>query len=263
VGRHQGERRESSQTPPRKTRKRSLARLSTVILLLPGLDGTGRLFARIEPILARTLDPHVVSYPTDRPFGYRELLERIDVPAGPFAIIAESFSGPLGVLLASRYLDRVRALVLVATFVRSPRPLVARLGASLGTTLFRWRPPDIALRWGLLGMDASNTDVRDSRAAIESVAPTVLAHRLREVSRVDVSNEFGSIAAPTLYLAGMRDRLVGSSVRRELGALRPDMKMCVLDAPHLVLQSDAEAAANIINEFLLTHLGSQSLPLTR
>jgi hypothetical protein len=39
--------------------------------------------------------------------------------------------------------------------------------------------------------------------------------------------------------------------------------MCVLDAPHLVLQSDAGAAANIINEFLLTHLGSQSLPLTR
>jgi pimeloyl-[acyl-carrier protein] methyl ester esterase len=231
-----------------------------VILLLPGLDGTGRLFARIEPLLAPTLDPHVVSYPTDRPLGYRELLEWMDVPVGPFAIIAESFSGPLGVLLASRYASRVRALVLVATFVRSPRPLLARLGASLGPTLFRWRPPDIALRWALLGMDGGDTDVRDARAATASVTPSVLAHRLREVSRVDVSSEFASIAAPMLYLAGTRDRLVGRSVRRELGTLRPDMQTCVLDAPHLVLQSNPGTAATVINEFLLTPLGSRASP---
>jgi pimeloyl-[acyl-carrier protein] methyl ester esterase len=215
------------------------------------------------PLLDPSLHPQVVSYPLDRPLGYGELLERIEVPVGPFSIIAESFSGPLGVLLASKNRGSVRALVLVSTFARSPRPLLARLGASLGPALFRWRPPDIALRWALLGMDAGDTDVRDARAAIESVAPSVLAHRLREVSHVDVSNEFASIAAPMLYLAGASDRLVGSSVRRGLGALRPDMQMYVLEAPHLVLQRDAGLAASIINEFLLTNLSDQSLPLTR
>lgn len=220
-------------------------------LLLPGMDGTGRLFARLHPLLDPALGARVVSFPTDRTLGYGDLLAELEVPSGPFAIVAESFSGPLGILLASKHPNQVRGLVLVATFARNPTTLLARMGAALGPRLFRARPPDLALRWALLGMDATDADVSDVRAAIESVDPAVLAHRLREHVRVDVTQEFRSSSVPTLYLAGRRDRLVGTRVMRELQRLRPDLKTRVLDAPHLVLQRAPAEAAATINEFLL------------
>jgi pimeloyl-[acyl-carrier protein] methyl ester esterase len=229
------------------------AHLPMVTLLLPGLDGTGRLFARLQPLLAPALGARVVSFPADRALGYQELLAELEVPSGPFAIVAESFSGPLGVLLASRHAERVRGLVLVASFVRNPTTLT-RIGAALGPRLFRARLPDMALRWALLGMSASDDEVSDVRAAVESVDPAVLTHRLRELTRVDMTREFRSSSVPTLYLAGGRDRLVGTDVTKEVRRLRPDLLARVLDAPHLVLQRAPTEAASLINEFLLSRV---------
>jgi pimeloyl-[acyl-carrier protein] methyl ester esterase len=228
----------------------AVADVPMVTLLLPGLDGTGRLFARLQPLLDPALGPRVVSFPPNRALGYNGLLAEMEVPNGPFAIVAESFSGPLGVFLASKYAKQVRALVLVASFVRNPSPL-ARIGAALGPRLFRAPSPDLALRWALLGMDATDADVSDVRDAVESVDPAVLTHRLRELARVDVTREFRSSSVPTLYLAGSRDRLVSPSVMRQLRRLRPDLLTRVLDAPHLVLQRSPAEAASLIDEFLL------------
>ncbi len=221
-----------------------------VTLLLPGLDGTGRLFDPLLPHLDPALDARAVSFPPDRPLGYQDLLAELDIPRGPFAVVAESFSGPLGILLATRYPDQVRALVLVASFARA-RTLTARIGATLGAPLFRVRLPDVALRWAMLGMDATDADVHDVRTAIESVDPAVLAHRLREVASVDVTAEFAASVVPTLYLAGKRDRLVGLKSVDPLHRLRPDLQSQVLDAPHLVLQRAAAEAATRISQFLL------------
>lgn len=218
-------------------------------LLLPGMDGTGRLFASLLPHLAPDLRPRVVAYPPDRPRSYDELLDDLPVPAGPFAIVAESFSGPLGIRLASRYPTQVRALVLVATFVRRPSAAVRWMSA-LGSSLFRPRLPDVALRVGVLGLDASDDDVSALSSALSSVHRSVLAGRLRELVRIDVTREFSAGRAPVLYLAGGRDRLVGAGVMAQLERLRPDMETRVLDAPHLVLQRRPIEAGALISEFI-------------
>jgi len=152
-----------------------------VTLLLPGMDGTGRLFGRFLPLLDPALGGRVISYPMDRMLGYDELLAGLEVPAERFCIVAESFSGPLGLLLANKYKDRVRGLVLAASFVTSPTPLFARMAAAAGAPLFRVRLPDLALRLAMLGSDADDAEVRELRGALESVRPDVLAHRLDEV----------------------------------------------------------------------------------
>jgi pimeloyl-ACP methyl ester carboxylesterase len=220
-----------------------------VTLLLPGMDGTGRLFDRLLPLLDPAIGARAVSFPPDRPLGYEQLLAELEIPRGPFAIVAESFSGPLGVLLAARYSDRVRGLVLVAAFVRSPSRL-ARAAASMGPSLLRIGLPDLALRSVLLGRDAGDAELGDVRAAIDSVSAPVLAHRLREIAMADVTTEFASISVPTLYLAGGRDRLVGVKIMEQLRRLRPAMQSHVLDAPHLVLQRAPTEAARVISQFL-------------
>src|SRR5258706_6807633 len=88
-------------------------------LLLPGMDGTGRLFSWLVAELPRQIAPRVISYRTDEPLGYRDLEKRIAIPDEPFAIVAESFSGPLAIRIAAKRPKHLRAVVLVATFIRS------------------------------------------------------------------------------------------------------------------------------------------------
>ncbi len=226
-------------------------------LLLPGMDGTGRLFSRLLPLLDPALGARVVSYPVDRRLGYAELLAELAVPSGPFCVIAESFSGPLGVLLARRYEERVLGLVLAASFVTSPAPLVARVATAAGSLLFALPLPDLALRAAMVGMDADEDDLRELRAAMESVRPDVVAHRIGEVARVDVTREFSACVTPTLYIAGAHDRLVGSRTVKRLQIVRPGMELRVLDAPHLVLQRAAAEAASVANAFLMPRLDAR------
>lgn len=218
-------------------------------LLLPGMDGTGRLFGSLQRHLPRDIKPRVVAFPGDAPLDYDQLLRAIDVPTGPFAIVAESFSGALGIRLAHRYPGRVGALVLVATFVKSPSR-VARGIAAAGPFLVRARLPDAALRWALLGLDANHDDVRATRSAIESVDVGVLFARIRAIASVDVTAEFAATRSPLLYIAGRRDRLVGPSVRESLQSIHPEMEVHVLDAPHLVLQTRPAESAGLIAKFL-------------
>lgn len=223
------------------------------ILLLPGMDGTGRLFAPLIPHLARELRPRVVAFSPSVPRDYDELLGELAIPDAPFAIVAESFSGPLGVKLAASYPDRVHALVLVATFLRNPAPIASWIHPALTHRAFQWRLPDLALRLGLLGMDASAEQLDALRSTLVEVSPKVLARRLGAIGSLDVSTEFASIRAPTLYLAGRDDRLVGSSPMQQMKRLRPELETRVLDAPHLVLQRRPLEAGRVISEFVLAN----------
>jgi pimeloyl-ACP methyl ester carboxylesterase len=227
-------------------------------LLLPGMDGTGKLFASLLRHLIPELRPRVVTFPRDQPRTYAELLGEVPVPREPFAIVAESFSGPLGIRLAAAYPDRVRALVLVATFVRNPSGMARWMHGWLGRHLFRVRPPDVALRLGLLGMDATANDVASVRAVLREVDPAVLAGRLGEIVAVDASDAFAGGTTPALYIAGRRDRLVGANVIAQMKRLRPDMETHLLDAPHLVLQRRPLETGQLISKFILSNrLGKQ------
>ncbi|HYS08783.1 MAG TPA: alpha/beta hydrolase [Myxococcales bacterium] len=222
------------------------------LLLLPGMDGTGDLFASFLRFLPPDVEPQVVAYSRERPLGYEQLAREIPIPSVPFAILAESFSGPLGIRIAARHPGLTRGLVLVATFIRSPSPALVRLAALLAPLIFRRPPPAFALRWMLAGSDASDSEVAEVRAVLESLPARILASRLRAIAGTDVSTDFAAVAAPILYVLGTRDRLVPSTVPKQLQAIRPDIELCSLDASHLVLQRKPAEAAAAISKFLVS-----------
>ncbi|MEK7485026.1 MAG: hypothetical protein AABZ60_11925 [Planctomycetota bacterium] len=97
------------------------SKLKTKIVLLPGLDGTGKLFEPFLKTCPEILDPVVISFPTQKFLPYSELenwvLERIPKP-DPFLLLAESFSGPLAIRLTQRLGSELLGLVLCNTFIQ-------------------------------------------------------------------------------------------------------------------------------------------------
>ena len=93
--------------------------------------------------------------------------------------------------------------------------------APLGKRVFRIRLPDLALRLGLLGTDASQDDVSALRAALALVDPSVLAARVREIAAVDVRAELAGRGKAHVY-AERRQRTAWRGARREcIGHTRP------------------------------------------
>jgi pimeloyl-[acyl-carrier protein] methyl ester esterase len=231
------------------------------LLLLPGLDGTGCLLESFVRETPAAISTRIITYPRNEPLSYSRLESRVSqsLPDGRYALLAESFSGPLAMRLAARQPRGLIALILVATFARSPVPsVVGLLRAAIGSYLFRCPCPQLLIRRYLVGEDAPPKLILTTQAAIRRADPGVLATRLRQVLAVDAENDFASSRVPTLYVRGTRDRLLPRSLLRGLRSLRPDLECAELDAPHFVLQRQPAAAAKIVAEFSMRSRNAQS-----
>ena len=100
------------------------------LVFMPGLDGTGLSFEPILPLLPADAKITIVRYPTDKLLSFEETVEcaAAQIPAGnPPVVIAESFSGPVAIQMIGSRRVKAKALILCATFAKSPRPIVWRL----------------------------------------------------------------------------------------------------------------------------------------
>jgi pimeloyl-ACP methyl ester carboxylesterase len=222
------------------------------LLLLPGMDGTGRLFAPLLAFLSPTMTPTVVAYFPDRSCGYAELLPLVEevVPDGrEFLVLGESFSGPLALLLAAQQPPGLRGVVLCATFARSPLPYFARWLRGLIRPWWFRAVPRWLIRWGLLGRFETPPLRQLVEAAIAEVQPKVLAARARAILAVDVGSQLQACPVPVLYLAATEDRLVRRSNFGYISRLQKRVEAVTLVGPHLVLQVAPEKAARVIEAF--------------
>ena len=223
------------------------------LLLLPGLDGTGEMFAPLLPELPAWIRPVVVAYPRDVPLGYAELapIAARAIPAGgPFAILGESFSGPLALQLAAARPPELVGVILCATFVRRPirgvppaaRVLVTAGGARLWPLLLRLRSPFVPREYRWL--------VASALAAVRSVAPAVVAARIRALLAVNAEEDLRRCEVPLLYLQAAADHLIRAHNLDRIRRIRPDVQVARIDTMHFLLQLEPRQAAAAIAGFL-------------
>jgi pimeloyl-ACP methyl ester carboxylesterase len=223
-------------------------------ILLPGLDGTGRLFGPFLAKAPETLDFQVLTYPADRFLGYDALASRVRaaLPTDrPYLLLGESFGGPLALRVAATAPPGLRGLVLASTFHRRPAATAISALRLLSPAYFHLPMPAHAVRLLLAGGDATPELVRLVQDAVGSVKGAVMAARAKEAIRVDVTEELRSCPVPILFLGGKRDRLLRTALPIEVRALRSDVEIRMLDAPHLALQTHPEEAMRIVVEFAL------------
>lgn len=224
----------------------------TTLVLLPGMDGTGKLF---EPLLA-ALNPRynviVVRYPASVPLAYEALVDlaRAELPAEEeFVILGESFSGPVAVSLAAQAPPNLRGLILCASFVRCPVRWSAVL-KPLTHLLPFGAVPAAVLSVPLLGRFGSSGARRALAGALAMVDANVLRARTRSVLAVDVRENAAAVKVPFLYLQASADWIVPRSASREIRELVPTLEVLELLGPHMLLQISPAAAAQVIEAFV-------------
>jgi pimeloyl-ACP methyl ester carboxylesterase len=216
------------------------------IAVLPGMDGSGLLLTDLVQRLALQRSVRLISYPNE-PLSYDDLTQFVveRIPDRRFAILGESFSGPIAIEVAATQ-PRVAALILASSFARHPIPkLLAPLAGMLD---LRWVPTRI-VETALLG-SAGAPDLRENLGRVLAEIPrAVVTTRFREVLRVDKRDRLRAISCPMLYLRGRFDLLVRKSRLNEITSSQPNCQVRVLDAPHMLLETHAAEAAVVISQF--------------
>lgn len=235
------------------------------LLLLPGMDGTGRLFEPLLASLPPSLVPTVVAYPSDRPCGYAELLPHVvaAIPVGhEFIVLGESFSGPLALLLAAQQPPGLRGVILCASFARCPAPFFAPWFRGFIRPWWFRAVPRWLIRHALLGRFSTPRLAQLVEDAISAVQPAVLAARVRAITEVDVSAQLRACSVPLLYLTATEDRLVSPRSLANIRRLQPRVTVVVLVRPHLLLQVAPEESACAIQAFAMScESPNPSIPL--
>jgi pimeloyl-ACP methyl ester carboxylesterase len=220
------------------------------------MDGTGVLFRPLLAALGPGESASVLAYPGDQPLGYDALLSlvlRSLAAEKPFALVAESFSGPLALKVAALCPPRLAAVILCATFVTNPRPLVPSWCAvAVCPALFALVPAFVRTR-ALLGGYASSTALRALCAeAYKLVRPEVLAGRARAILTVNAEQELRACPYPVLYIRGRYDRVVPEGNLQRIQQCKRGIQVVTVEAPHLVLQVAPGPSLEAIRRFWAT-----------
>ena len=231
---------------------------SIKLVMLPGLDGTGVLFRPLLKALPANIEPIVVDYPADKPLGYEDLLPIVlsALPRkSPFILLGESFGGPLSLRVAATHPAGLCGLILCATFISCPQRFVPTWAAPL-VHPFPFRAiPQVAQIKALLGGYGSPYVFSLSREAMSLVSPQVLAHRIREVIKINVTAELAACELPILYLQGKHDFVVPSANFKRILRIKSTVQRIQIASPHMLLQTQPEAAAEAIGRFVTHNAG--------
>jgi pimeloyl-ACP methyl ester carboxylesterase len=222
------------------------------LVLLPGLDGTEIFLQPLLGALPPDVRPLVVSYPVAGPNRYPELLAVVrEAVAGldEFHVLGWSFSGPLALMLANAEPRRVRSVILSASFVRPPRPRLAKLRFALvGPAIWTWRAVRRLPLWLL--RPRSDPFRQAKTLTWRRLSARVLAKRIRAITTVDVREELRACPQRVLYIAASRDAIVPRRCLDEILVVRPSVEVATIEGEHFALYANPRPAAQAISRFI-------------
>lgn len=208
------------------------------VVLVPGLDGTGQLFYRQRPLLAR--NRRVATYalrdsaPTMSALvaDLVEVIETVAPLERRAIVIGESFGGTLAMSLALERPDRVSALVVLNSFPYFAPQLRLHL-ARFGLRVLPWGMMSLVRRLTAFRLHSAHTHADEIRQFMELTRQASRAgylNRLRLLTQFDIRERLREMRVPTLFLAASEDHLVPSVAQARYMAERvPGAMARVLD----------------------------------
>jgi pimeloyl-ACP methyl ester carboxylesterase len=197
-------------------------------LLIPGLDGTGRLFCRQAAALEARYRVRAWEFRRRSRFTLDDLVEELaggtsaEDPAS-IMVVGESFGGTVAISYVLAYPERVRSLCLINAFPVYRHRLRIHLACRLLPLL---RLPGIRRLKDLIAEEilAGEGITKDARKTYHEIIQDVdmesYRQRLEIVRRVNLVSRLPQIEVPTVLLASGRDKLVPSTAEARFMAER-------------------------------------------
>lgn len=207
------------------------------LVYVPGMDGTGQLFYRQIPSLARRF--RVATYAlrdeaADMATLVADLLSvtrAVAADDAPAVLVAESFGGGLAMSFALAHPERVRALVVLNSFPYFAPQFRLHL-AIAGVRLMPWGAMRLVRRVTALRLHSRHTHRAEIRRFLALTAQTTrrgYLNRLRILTHYDLRERLAALRAPTLFLAADEDHLIPSVAQaRLMASLAPASTVRVL-----------------------------------
>lgn len=186
------------------------------VVLVPGLDGTGLLFYRQIPLIARS--HRVASYALrDSAMTFetlvadlRQVVETVAGKDGRAIVIGESFGGALAMTFALAEPDRVRGLIVLNSFPHFT-PQIRLHAAIYGLRALPWGAMPLVRRLTVSRLQSRHTHRREIERFMQLTARASKAgylSRLRLLTRYDIRDRLQQMRVRTLFLAAELDHLV-------------------------------------------------------
>jgi pimeloyl-ACP methyl ester carboxylesterase len=220
---------------------------------VPGMDGTGSLFYRQVPLLAKRYRVATYQLRDDAP----DMATLVDdlahvargaaTAGGRVVVVGESFGGAIALSFALAHPHLVAALVVLNSFPRFLPQLRLRL-AIQALHLMPWEAMPLVRRLTAFRLHSRYTHRAEIRRFMELTQQTSregYIARLRILQSYDVRDRLGELEMPVLFLASERDHLVpavrearamASRVPRATVRVLPGHGHICLIAPNLDLE---------------------------
>ena len=186
------------------------------LVLVPGMDGTGRLFYRQVPLLAKRYRVATYRLRDDAPDmaalvdDLTQVARAVAAAGAQVVVVGESFGGALALSFALANPQLVSALVVLNSF---PRFLPqARLSLAIrALRVMPWEAMPLVRRLTAFRLHSRYTHRAEIHRFMELTRETTregYVARLRILQAYDVRNRLGELEMPVLFLAAERDHLV-------------------------------------------------------
>lgn len=223
-----------------------------ILIMLPGLDGTGNLLQLPQKNLRDYFDTKIIIYPHNEELTYIELADRIEklLPKEEsFYLLAESFGGALALELAIKKPLQLKGLILSATFSKNP-VLLPSLALHFSKVPYIKYLPLPVLDYIFTSYKSTSQVVKNLQSTLKGLNYDVINYRIKEVLSLKDNPRLNEIKVPILYLQGKYDNIVSPLAYLHVKKVLPQTQKVEIDSGHMVLQCKPEQCAQVINDFV-------------
>jgi surfactin synthase thioesterase subunit len=219
------------------------------LVLLPGLDGTGFLFE--EFIANCQYECLIIQLPEDGEQNHIDLAKRIinQLPDEDYVLLAESYSGGLMPYLIQNVTRKPEAVVLVASFLHAPRPLVISFLCQIPLKALMSFPSAKSIIKFMCMKGATNEQFNQFWNLLNKLDFLLMKRRLIAIKEMIYPAD-KVIDIPTLGIIAKHDKLVPRYISNKLINIFSRLTIETMDGPHFVLQVKAKEAVGVIHNFI-------------